>query len=68
MSYSALRGESLLPYKLLVKLLLLMGSFSPNKLLRSFPTLQADQIKAHALAIIKMIPDDVYEAIVNHAL
>jgi cell cycle arrest protein BUB2 len=45
-----------------------MGSFSPNKLLRSFPTLQADQIKAHALAIIKMIPDDVYEAIVNHAL
>ncbi len=41
---------------------------SPNKLLRSFPTLHADQIKAHALAIIKMIPNDVYEEIVNHAL
>ncbi|KAJ2983274.1 hypothetical protein NUW58_g6277 [Xylaria curta] len=46
----------------------LLGSQSPNKLLRSFPTLHADQIKAHALAIIKMIPDDVYDEIVNHAL
>ncbi|KAI0195963.1 rab-GTPase-TBC domain-containing protein [Astrocystis sublimbata] len=46
----------------------LLGSSNPNKLLRSFPTLQADQIKAHALAIIKMIPDDVYEDILNHAL
>ncbi|KAI8632166.1 rab-GTPase-TBC domain-containing protein [Xylariaceae sp. FL1651] len=46
----------------------LLGSSSPNKLLRSFPNLQADQIKAHALAIIKMIPDEVYEEIVNHAL
>ncbi|GAP85965.2 putative cell cycle arrest protein BUB2 [Rosellinia necatrix] len=46
----------------------LLGSSSPNKLLRSFPTLQADHIKAHALAIIKMIPDDVYEEIVRHAL
>lgn len=41
---------------------------SPNKLLRSFPTLQADQIKRTALAIIKMIPDDVYDEIVKHAL
>lgn len=46
----------------------LLSSSSPNKLLRSFPTLQADQIKAHALAIIKMIPNDVYDEIVNHAL
>ncbi|GAW18228.1 hypothetical protein ANO14919_077020 [Xylariales sp. No.14919] len=46
----------------------LLGSLSPNKLLRSFPTLHADQIKAHALAIIKMIPNEVYEQIVNHAL
>lgn len=46
----------------------LLSSSSPNKLLRSFPTLHADQIKAHALAIIKMIPDDVYEEIVRHAL
>ncbi|KAI1828489.1 rab-GTPase-TBC domain-containing protein [Xylaria intraflava] len=46
----------------------LLSSSSPNKLLRSFPTLQADKIKAHALAIIKMIPDEVYEEIVKHAL
>ncbi|KAI1814461.1 rab-GTPase-TBC domain-containing protein [Poronia punctata] len=46
----------------------LLSSPNPNKLLRSFPNLQADQIKAHALAIIKMIPDDVYEEIVKHAL
>ncbi|KAI0974530.1 rab-GTPase-TBC domain-containing protein [Xylaria arbuscula] len=46
----------------------LLGSSSPNRLLRSFPTLHADQIKAHALAIIKMIPNDVYEEIINHAL
>ncbi|KAI1127711.1 rab-GTPase-TBC domain-containing protein [Nemania abortiva] len=46
----------------------LLSSSSPNKLLRSFPTLHADQIKAHALAIIKMIPNEVYEEIVNHAL
>lgn len=48
--------------------LVLTEWYSPNKLLRSFPTLQADQIKAHALAIIKMIPHDVYDEIVNHAL
>ncbi|KAI1341508.1 rab-GTPase-TBC domain-containing protein [Xylariaceae sp. FL0016] len=46
----------------------LLGSSSPNKLLRSFPTLQADQIKRAALAIIKSIPADVYEEIVTHAL
>ncbi|RYP56471.1 hypothetical protein DL771_011790 [Monosporascus sp. 5C6A] len=46
----------------------LLGSSSPNKLLRSFPTLQADQIKRTALAIVKMIPDDVYAEIVTHAL
>ncbi|KAH9902196.1 rab-GTPase-TBC domain-containing protein [Xylariomycetidae sp. FL2044] len=46
----------------------LMNSSSPNKLLRSFPSLQADKIKRTALAIIKMIPDDVYEEIVTHNL
>ncbi|KAI5861833.1 TBC-domain-containing protein [Durotheca rogersii] len=46
----------------------LLSSLSPNKLLRSFPTLQAEVIKRTALAIIKMIPDDVYEEIVKHAL
>ncbi|KAK4129334.1 TBC-domain-containing protein [Parathielavia appendiculata] len=45
----------------------IMGSASPNKLLRSFPALQADQIKHTTLAIIRMIPDDVYAEIVAHA-
>ncbi|ORY65866.1 putative mitotic check point protein [Pseudomassariella vexata] len=45
----------------------LLSSDSPNKLLRSFPALQAEQIKKSALAIIKMIPDDVYAEIVTHA-
>ncbi|KAI0482339.1 TBC domain-containing protein [Xylariaceae sp. FL0804] len=46
----------------------LLRSPSPNKLLRSFPALQADRIKGAALAIIKGIPDDVYDEIVHHAL
>jgi hypothetical protein len=41
--------------------------FSPNKLLRSFPALNAEQIKRTTLAIISMIPDDIYEEIVIHA-
>ncbi|SPQ17847.1 6ee84bd0-71a3-42e1-9884-947ebe3cfb85 [Thermothielavioides terrestris] len=45
----------------------IMESPSPNKLLRSFPALQADQIKRTTLAIIKMIPDDIYSEIVSHA-
>jgi cell cycle arrest protein BUB2 len=45
----------------------LITTASPNKLLRSFPALQADQIKRTTLAIIKMIPDDVYAEIVAHA-
>jgi cell cycle arrest protein BUB2 len=40
---------------------------SPNKLLRSFPALQADQIKGTTLTIVKMIPDDVYAEIIAHA-
>ncbi|KAK7970525.1 hypothetical protein PG996_001046 [Apiospora saccharicola] len=46
----------------------LLGSNNPNKLLRSFPSLHADQIKRTALAIVKMIPDDIYAEIVTHAL
>ncbi|KAI1101107.1 TBC-domain-containing protein [Jackrogersella minutella] len=46
----------------------LLTSFNPNKLLRSFPALRAEMIKRTALAIIKMIPDDVYAEIVKHAL
>ncbi|XXG93964.1 CDC16 protein [Hypoxylon texense] len=46
----------------------LLTSINPNKLLRSFPALRAEQVKRTALAIIKMIPDDVYADIVKHAL
>ncbi|KAI1845251.1 hypothetical protein JX265_005405 [Neoarthrinium moseri] len=46
----------------------LLRSPSPNKLLRSFPALQADQIKRTALAMVKMVPDDVYSETVRHAL
>jgi len=45
----------------------IMESPSPNKLLRSFPALQAEEIKRTTLAIIRMIPDDVYAEIVTHA-
>ncbi|OIW35090.1 TBC-domain-containing protein, partial [Coniochaeta ligniaria NRRL 30616] len=45
----------------------IMNSPTPNKLLRAFPALQADQIKRTTLAIIKMIPDDVYSEICTHA-
>ena len=41
---------------------------SPNKLLRSFPALQADSIKRVTLTIIRKLPADVYAEIVNHAL
>ncbi|KAF6829678.1 mitotic check point protein [Colletotrichum musicola] len=45
----------------------LMSSPSPNKLLRSFPSLQADKIVERTLWIIERIPDDTYAAIVTHA-
>lgn len=40
---------------------------SPTKILRSFPTLQADMVKEVTLTLIKKIPDDVYAEIVMHA-
>ncbi len=40
---------------------------SPNKLLRSFPALNADQIKSVTLTIIQKLPEDVYAEIINHA-
>ncbi|OTA92063.1 hypothetical protein M434DRAFT_75236 [Hypoxylon sp. CO27-5] len=46
----------------------LLLSINPNKLLRSFPALRAEMVKRTALAILKMIPDDVYSDIVKHAL
>ncbi|EFX04138.1 mitotic check point protein [Grosmannia clavigera kw1407] len=45
----------------------ILTSPSPNKLLRSFPTLQADAIKGVTLTIIRKLPADVYTEIVNHA-
>lgn len=41
---------------------------SPNKVLRSFPQLNADLIKSVTIGIIKKIPDDIYADIVAHAL
>ena len=49
------------------QLLTYRSSHSPNKLLRSFPALQADLIKRTTLTVIRMIPDDVYAEIVAHA-
>lgn len=40
---------------------------SPNKLLRSFPALHAEDIKKTALALVNRLPDDVYDEIVRHA-
>ena len=47
---------------------MLIRSHSPNKVLRSFPQLNADLVKSVTIGIIKKIPDDVYAEIVNHAL
>ncbi|KAK5990928.1 Cell division control protein 16 [Cladobotryum mycophilum] len=46
----------------------LLQSPSPNKILRSFPQLNADLIKSVTISIVKKIPDDVYAEIVTHAL
>ncbi|KAM0437715.1 hypothetical protein ACHAPT_002080 [Fusarium lateritium] len=46
----------------------ILQSPSPNKVLRSFPQLNADLVKSVTIGIIKKIPDDVYSEIVSHAL
>ncbi|KAM0345284.1 hypothetical protein ACHAPU_006683 [Fusarium lateritium] len=46
----------------------ILQSPSPNKVLRSFPQLNADLVKTVTIGIIKKIPDDVYAEIVSHAL
>ncbi|QPG99811.1 hypothetical protein C2857_002606 [Epichloe festucae Fl1] len=46
----------------------ILQSPSPNKVLRSFPPLNADLIKSVTIGIIKKIPDDVYAEIVTHAM
>lgn len=47
---------------------ILTSENSPNKVLRSFPQLNADLVKTVTIGIIKKIPDDVYAEIVSHAL
>ncbi|POR36378.1 Cell division control protein 16 [Tolypocladium paradoxum] len=46
----------------------ILQSPSPNKVLRSFPQLNADLVKSVTIGIIKKIPDDVYAEITMHAL
>ncbi|KAL6808742.1 TBC domain-containing protein [Trichoderma camerunense] len=46
----------------------ILQSQSPNKLLRSFPQLNADLVKSVTISIIKKIPDDLYEEIATHAM
>lgn len=45
----------------------IMSSPSPNQILRSFPTLQAANIKAYAINFVRKIPDDLYAEILAHA-
>lgn len=42
-------------------------SHSPGKLLRSFPPLQAKQIIAGTVNMVRKIPADLYEELVHHA-
>ncbi|KAF4122419.1 hypothetical protein GMORB2_7411 [Geosmithia morbida] len=46
----------------------ILESPSPNKVLRSFPQLNANLVKSVTIGIIKKIPDEIYAEIVNHAL
>ncbi|ROT40086.1 cell division control protein [Sodiomyces alkalinus F11] len=46
----------------------LMNSPNPNRLLRAFPSLQADKVIERTLWIIERIPDVIYAVIVTHAL
>ncbi|KAJ5219393.1 uncharacterized protein N7498_001492 [Penicillium cinerascens] len=45
----------------------ILESPSPNKLLRSFPPLQAKDIIALTVLLVRKIPDEVYAEMVNHA-
>ncbi|KAF2869543.1 cell division control protein 16 [Massariosphaeria phaeospora] len=45
----------------------IMGSPSPNQILRNLPSLHASKIKQIAISISDKIPEDMYEEIVNHA-
>lgn len=41
--------------------------YSPNQILRAMPPLDADQIKAVAISLIRHIPESLFEEIVSHA-
>lgn len=45
----------------------LLNSPSPNKILRSFPLLDAKEIIALTVLIVRKIPDDLYVELVKHA-
>ncbi|KAH0543083.1 hypothetical protein FGG08_002597 [Glutinoglossum americanum] len=45
----------------------IMESPSPMKILRSFPPLQAAKVKGLAIALLRKIPESVYEELVMHA-
>jgi len=45
----------------------ILASSSPNKILRSFPSLDSKEIIALALLIVRKIPDSLYGELVNHA-
>lgn len=40
---------------------------SPNKILRSFPPLDAKEIIALTVLLVQKIPDDLYAEMVSHA-
>lgn len=44
----------------------LLDSASPGKLLRSFPSLKADEVIRLTLVIVRDLPDDVYAEVVRH--
>lgn len=44
-----------------------MGKTSPNKVLRSFPPLDAKEIIALTVLIVRNIPDHLYAELVDHA-
>jgi cell cycle arrest protein BUB2 len=56
------------PFVLLMTVLMLTTLwYSPNKVLRVFPPLQASKIKMITISLVKKIPESVYEEIVMHA-
>ncbi|KAJ5115453.1 hypothetical protein NUU61_001212 [Penicillium alfredii] len=46
---------------------IIFESPSPNKILRSFPPLDAKEIIALTVLLVRKIPDDIYVELINHA-